>query len=124
VWGLKKVPTSEARLAEASVKLALPFMAIVSVIRNLACRSVRVRKVDAATLQRLHEAPGQVIGPKQQPHLHTCVGGGQQVAERRRRRGEGHGRERLEVRPVEHGRHQSVYVSVDDVAETASARRR
>ena len=36
----------------------------------------------------------------------------------------GHGRERLELRPVEHGRHQSVYVSVDDVAETGSARRR
>ena len=44
VWGLKKVATSEARSAEASVKLALPFMAVVSVIRNFACRSVRVPK--------------------------------------------------------------------------------
>ena len=43
VWGLKKGATSEARSAEASVKLALPFMAVVSVIRNFACRSVRVR---------------------------------------------------------------------------------
>lgn len=83
-------------------------------------------EVDAAALQRPHQAPGQVVGPKQQPHLHASAGRGQQVIEhrRRRRRDEGHGGERLEARAVEHPRHQAVDVPVEDVAETGSTWRR
>ena len=53
VWGLKKVATSEARSAEASVKLALPFMAVgaegvISVASNIIPRQI-TRMVNAFT---------------------------------------------------------------------------